>query len=753
MWILKRETPLNVIAYDDVTNKPLWNVLYWVPSLTDDNTFLWELNAPNINWAPTITATQLTSKGWLLKCIDSATGDIARTTSGWIEDEKYWLNFILWVASASTKFDSEVKRTWKFTLKISSNENWRWRVLFWVDATQSVSTSQLEKYWIPCKANTKYILKCYVKTQWATDRNIKISSYNTSKIRQTETTSNSLNWTNEWTLLTTTTTTWANSAYLAITFIQSSTWSISDAWFDINSMTLEEVVETTNNTLTSKSPAIQSLTANGTYDNIDQSQILSTGWYWLWTPIAVYEYQQFIPTKNKLTSIVFKKDSTIWTYTWNVRLRILWDTTDNPNSTIYSEYTITNAIINSYSDNTDITVNLPCNLTAWNKYWIEWYSTTTDVSNNIRIKANSTSVYSWLSKYSADWITLSNNSWDLYFKTLYYKPCTNLKASLNWDIIDLSADSDWFLDWSVIDLENWKYSFVTKTTDWNDKRNSAFYSYITPSPLLVNTYNLIWTNWQIYTFWATTKWSFIYKLNSWIAKFKNISVSLDLQNIWNTNTITIAYSLDNSTYIDIWSISDDNISWTVTTDLINWNSIIYLKFYVASWNGDCRINTISINWDLDTSTINTLYNYPTNKAILNTYIKTLTEATTTVTYRATKYWFPALEFAEWVYQYLKVDTSDSSSIVQLSEDWTTYVTKADWESLTISSTTLPIIYTDITIPYNRLLLSSNDYNADLEKDWSLQQKVVYKEEKQWISYDIADIQADINNIKTKLSTL
>jgi hypothetical protein len=36
-------------------------------------------------------------------------------------------------------------------------------------------------------------------------------------------------------------------------------------------MTLEEVVETTNNTLTSKSPAISSLIANGTYDNINQS--------------------------------------------------------------------------------------------------------------------------------------------------------------------------------------------------------------------------------------------------------------------------------------------------------------------------------------------------------------------------------------------------------------------------------------------------------------------------------------------------
>jgi hypothetical protein len=70
-------------------------------------------------------------------------------------------------------------------------------------------------------------------------------------------------------------------------------------------------------------------------------------------------------------------------------------------------------------------------------------------------------------------------------------------------------------------------------------------------------------------------------------------------------------------------------------------------------------------------------NYPTNKEVFKTYQTTLSTATTTATYRATKWGFPAIEYSATEYQFLDIDTTATSSVVEFSEDGTSYTTVAD----------------------------------------------------------------------------
>ena len=84
-----------------------------------------------------------------------------------------------------------------------------------------------------------------------------------------------------------------------------------------------------------------------------------------------------------------------------------------------------------------------------------------------------------------------------------------------------------------------------------------------------------------------------------------------------------------------------------------------------------------MNTTIDTSTIPTLYNYPTNKDRVQLYTKSLSSATTTAIYRATKFGFPAIEYSNGEYQFLESDTTATGSSVSFSPDGTTYTVVAD----------------------------------------------------------------------------
>ena len=69
-----------------------------------------------------IVFSPLTVKGGMVRVIDSATGDVARTTAGAIEDIKYKWVFGNAANGASGEFDSSVTRTGRLTLKLSTTD-------------------------------------------------------------------------------------------------------------------------------------------------------------------------------------------------------------------------------------------------------------------------------------------------------------------------------------------------------------------------------------------------------------------------------------------------------------------------------------------------------------------------------------------------------------------------------------------------------------------------------------------------------
>lgn len=150
-----------------------------------------------------------------------------------------------------------------------------------------------------------------------------------------------------------------------------------------------------------------------------------------------------------------------------------------------------------------------------------------------------------------------------------------------------------------------------------------------------------------------------------------------------------------------------------------------------------------MNTTVDVSSLSTLRNYPTNKDVVTTYNKSLNTATTTATYRATAWGFPAIEYSATEYQFLDIDTTATGSTVAFSADGVSYTTVADGANIALSSTTTPLVWVKTNITANRLYLSSNDYNASGDKDGSNKMTVGYQVLSQGLTYDMRELQEDV----------
>ena len=160
------------------------------------------------------------------KSIEGATGDIARTTTGFIEDAKYGFPMTTQATAVSGEFDTAVTRTGLKTLKLSTT-----------DATGQVyivvNSSEAGGGWkIVFQANTEYTFSCWVKTTNVVSAYLRL--YDPSTARST----NALAGTNDWTLCTVTWTTGAAPSFDSLEFHLNNAGNISDSWWDVNSMTL-----------------------------------------------------------------------------------------------------------------------------------------------------------------------------------------------------------------------------------------------------------------------------------------------------------------------------------------------------------------------------------------------------------------------------------------------------------------------------------------------------------------------------------
>lgn len=639
----------------------------------------------DVSKAPLITRTSVSAIWGLRLNIDAATGDIARTTSGVIEDGKYDIQFDRIAAWCSGEFDTAVTRVWVKTLKLSTTDiTWTCRAIKWY------------VYAFFIKPSTKYKLSCWVKTNNAAVNSAFIAGqeYNSALgvIAWTFTnwTSSTLSWTNDWTLLTKTVTTNATAAIFNIFFYNAVAWNISDVWYDIHTMTLEEVVEPVANSLTSSSPSLVSFTAVGSTDNIDQSFLTTPDqWRWLWnfSGLQYINSQSFTATKSKLTWVYLYKRANVWTPTWNVKIDIRTDNAWDPSSTILATYTIPLATYNALTTNSEFLVNLPCNLTAWTKYHIVGSNTATEASwNFFNLWALAAWGYTWGDqRFSTNWGTTwsINGTADLYFKTLYYKPTTNFKASQNNQSVSISADEDGFLNWSVYNLSTGTATF-TETF-------ATFYllQYTISGSDLIAEVNLPWVG---------------------------LSASF-------TCDRTLNYSSDWVTYGSTFP---------------TWFSKVWVK--ILAYSG---FASFSYSIQFSTTSLSTLRNYPTNKDVITTYQKSLAAATTSATYRATKWGFPAIEYSATEYQYLDIDPTAIGSTIAFSSNGSAYTTVVDGGSLVITSTTTPLLWVKTNITANRLLISSNDYTVSSDKDASNKMTIGYQVLSQGLTYDMRELQKDV----------
>ena len=679
----------------------------------------------------TTTTTTLASQWGLLINIDSATGDIARTTSGFIEDEKHWVSVATFTSTLSSKFTSSTPYGFSGDKCIYSNVT----VVPPATFCRPIEINYLKATWTfksPLKPSTKYRIKIpvYTNTTYTSWLGIRLitSTYTSADayvadivIGQLQA-SGILNkiYVSEFT-------TWATVWLLSQIYARFESGIVGEIAIDLNSMTLEEVVEPVANSLVTPSPSLVSFTAVGSTDNIDQSMLTINGSTALWNGTRNFWYQQFLPRKSKLTSIVTQKSFNSWTFVWNILVKIRNNSAWSPWSTVLASYTIPNATWNGLSANTDYVVPVPCNLTVdWSTtYWIEISSTTSDAVNYTNLNVNSWKIYTdWISRYSAtDLSWFVTYTWDLYFKTLYYKPTTNFKASQNNLSVSVSADEDGFLEAGKIGITTWRYTFDIRdvtAVSWT-KFWYIFYKTTTS-----------WVWWETFVFSSPE-----YQLHNSLTTYAEWIMKIEIP-WWVTDTVINAYlrrawasySTDDVTYTPMydntWSSTPYSLSYTIP-----WNvTTLYIKlFSYTGWLG-CYFadstHPFTISATVDVSSYSTLKNYPTNKDLIKQYATTLSGATTSATYRATKWGFPAIEYSATEYQFLDVDTTATGSTVAFSELGTTYTTVADGDSLAISSTSNPNIFVKANITANRLYSSSNDYNASSDKDGSMRETVVYQ---------------------------
>lgn len=645
----------------------------------------------------TTTTTSLASQWGLLINIDSATGDVPQTASGWIESDRFWFYNVEFAGSTSWEFDTAVTRTGNKTLKLSTLDATGRARAYMMPVIYGTPTTFTDRI-IPCKVNTKYIFSCWVKTTNVVTVNIAVDRY-ASGVYSTSFATPSLTWTNDWTrLVYWPFTTSGVQNWLGISFFNNTAWNISDAWFDINSMTLEEVIEPVANSLVTPSPSLVSFTAVGSTDNIDTSldpTFVAVNTYT--PPVAISETatnrQTFVPTKSKLTRI--------WIYpvakgTWN------WTVTvHDASNVVQAVITIANA---SLTNGVVTYFNVPANVTALASYHFHVTSTVADWT--VRV---------WT---ASDLETCS------YIQN-YYKPTTNFKASQNNLNVSISADEDGFLEAWKINLLTGQYTFDIRdvpkvwTGIWHIFNNTVV--------TWLNTWLIFdvlsWVEYQLRTgITAYVEWVLKIKI-PWGLTSLTINAYLRRAGAsYSTDWIGYTTMLDNTGSSTAVAMNY-TIAWPVTT--------LYIKLFSNNGFGwtcyyGTSTNPFTISGTVDVSSYSVLKNYPTNKDIIKQYATTLWAPSTSATYRATKWGFPAIEYSATEYQYLDVDTTATGSTVAFSELWNTYTTVADGASLAISSTSTPNIFVKANITANRLYLSSNDFNASSDKDGSLKETVTYQ---------------------------
>ena len=194
------------------------------------------------------------SKGGVQQNINGAAGDTPRTTSGWLENENFHWYITQEATAMSAEYDSAITRTGRFTLKLSTTDVTGKVTADYNDCGGGTTISSGDVHdLIPLKPSTKYRLSCWVKTNNVVTATINIRVYNSLYARTSSNTATSIVGTNDWTLSIVEFTSGSDDLYGYIRLGVQTAGNISDAWFDVNSVKVEEIVELSINYMSTPS--------------------------------------------------------------------------------------------------------------------------------------------------------------------------------------------------------------------------------------------------------------------------------------------------------------------------------------------------------------------------------------------------------------------------------------------------------------------------------------------------------------------
>lgn len=710
---------------------------------------------------PTLYSSSVDSKGGVIRNIDNATGDIAQTSFGWIESRiyKFWAREVS--TSTSAEFDSAVTRTGRLTMKLSTLDASGTGQIKMFPHINPPTFTFFDKYGIDIKPSTTYKFSCYAKSNNLATNSGYISILTYTDTTGTDNQTNKISGTNDWVQLTKTFTTGAGDTKALLQFFNAVAGNISDIWFDINSMTLQEVSSLTpTNTIPETMGGIFQAQNSVAVDTTVDYTGAYTNTYALTNAVneGATHRQTFTPTKTKGYSI------SIWpvvkgTGNWTV---VVHDASNN----LISSRTIANASIVEGAFNEWV---FPPLFTAGSEYHFHVYSSVADGT----LKANTTddletgSFIQYCSKLSEGMTVVSNGIE------------TNLMAS----------SKDGLLGGSILDLDSgkWKYDSGNMDTLANaiafaSNVFSASAGSITSGTVLING----WTqNPGIYTNNDATARTLVVKVST-ILPIKRARISAGFGRATD-NTISI--STDNIIYTNIVNgTASENTSQTteIPEYLIKNATTFYIRFNKSTTSAYAVIKTFSIEADIDTSSIPLPTIYPLAVNQFTVPIKTST-APARAYYRLNKYvndnnvMMPAIELTDSSgnplgYGCVKQDNSqETNPCCKLLSSSTGYTGSGgtgsfdatgcilnDGEYMPITGTNynFEIDYqlgtgtTSISaITKNIAYLSSNSALADSTLDASLMANFFLAVKQQGLSSAIGDVREDIQEVKGGLTAV
>lgn len=710
--------------------------------------------------SPTELKISTASKGGILRCIDGAVGDTAITATGWIENEKYeWYTQQLATAT-SAEFDSAVKRTGKFTVKISATDA-TGKINF--QNSDGVELVQLSNHAAPIKPSTKYIFNCYVKTTTVFG-NVKFAlvQYDgvSVPVAGTTTNTNLVTGTNDWTLLTATFTSDADAAYLWIKFATNA-GSTYDIWIDVNSMTLEEVV--TDTTFTGKvpekiRPVLQATTST---DNLNKYLDVAGAYANTYAiPVAVDEgathRQTFTPSRKYITQIAvwpIQNGTGDWTLIVHTAANV-----------ILAQSTIVNA---SVVEGAFLYFDVP---NVWTSGTLHFHIISS--VNDGTLKANT-----------------ANDEETASYMQRFAKKSEDFTIVCNGIKTQLKADKDGILDGTIIDLDNAKYRY---TNPFNAAGNfndifSASAGGGSTIPDVVSGWDWTNTSESISSVSGATAQNIVFKVNT-ILPIKHLKISTILFNN-NVAAGQVAVSSDNVNYTDLVAQLPASASAQTNipeTDLMNGLSVFYLKIYKSTENTVLRIDDLKIEADLDTSRVPSGLFYPLATNQFTETIK-LPAVATTMAFRTAKFTneygvvVPAIEFSssataaagsELGYVPLKLDNSqETSPCVSILSTTTNYQQTGTGSAVTggyvlnngeymTFTTTVAEIKMDYqvgggttaiaAITKNTLYLSSNAESVDSTQDPSHQMTAIVGVRQQGLVDRVKDLGDEVAWVRNKV---